>query len=76
MFCLGLSLPTKWSNVTCFGITLICVPLHTWAKYLIWIGGLNKQNIRKYRLHYLGIYRDGVYDMYINLVCKNEYVVG
>jgi hypothetical protein len=40
------------------------------------IGGLNKQNIRKYRLHYLGIYRDGVYDMYINLVCKNEYVVG
>jgi hypothetical protein len=37
MFCLGLSLPTKWSNVTCFGITLICVPLHDWAKYLIWI---------------------------------------
>jgi hypothetical protein len=24
----------------------------------------------------LGIYRNGVYDMYINLVCKNEYVVG
>jgi hypothetical protein len=26
-FCLGLS-PTKWSNVTCFGIILICVRLH------------------------------------------------
>ena len=24
--------PTKWSNVTCFGITLICILLHAWAK--------------------------------------------
>ena len=41
------------------------------------IGGLYKQSIQKYQLHYLVyIYRDGVYNMYINLVCKNEYVVG